>query len=293
MWKAFVTALVRHSLSAPELHIASYELWNEPDLKRNWTGTPAQLVTMATDAYSIIHRLDPSARVVGPAPSTATKYGVHFLPAYYAAGGSTQQDIVGMHAYVYDGSNFSTSPAGILNTISELRALMATYHISSKTIWFTEGNWGDINNYAMTDAQKVAYVAQEYLLMWSSGVVSRYYWYSWDNPKLGSLWDPTRGIHPAGIAYGRVANWLIGSVHPAQPCSESVDSTWTCTLTLSSGYPAEIVWNPNISKTITVSAALATYETLANSTVHSIAGNKVTIGNEPILLIGSQAVAIP
>jgi hypothetical protein len=32
-WKTFVTALVRHSLSSPEQHIAYFEMWNEPDLK--------------------------------------------------------------------------------------------------------------------------------------------------------------------------------------------------------------------------------------------------------------------
>ena len=141
IWKEFVTAVVKHSLSSPELHIAYYEMWNEPDLTRNWTGTPAQLVTMVKDAYAIIHSLDPNAKVIGPTPSTANQYGVHFLPDYYAAGGATAQDIVGLHAYLYTGSDFSTSPAAITTSISQLQALMAKYSISSKPIWFTEGNW--------------------------------------------------------------------------------------------------------------------------------------------------------
>jgi hypothetical protein len=87
IWKEFVTAVVKHSLSAPELHIAYYEMWNEPDLSRNWTGTPTQLAKMVEDAYAIIHALDPNAKVIGPTPSTANQYGVHFLPDYYAAGG--------------------------------------------------------------------------------------------------------------------------------------------------------------------------------------------------------------
>jgi fibronectin type 3 domain-containing protein len=293
IWKAFVTALVNHSLSSPDLHIAYYELWNEPDLQRNWTGTPAQLVTMAKDAYAIIHKLDPSARVIGPSPSTANKYGVHFLPAYYAAGGATAQDFVGMHAYLYDGAAFSTSPAGITLTISELETLMTTYGISDKSIWFTEGNWGDVNNTSMTGAQKAAYVAQEYLLMWSSGKVDRYYWYAWDSTALGTLWDSSSGINTAGIAYGRLTDWLVGSVHQDQPCSEGADATWTCKLTLANGYPGEIIWNASTSKTVAVSAGYATYETLADSAVHSIQANNVVIGSEPILLVGSQAGSNP
>jgi hypothetical protein len=64
---------------------------------------------------------------------------------------------------------------------------------------------------------------------------------------------------------------------------------WTCALKLSTGYPAEIIWNPNVSKTITVGAAFATFRTLNNGTVQSIAGHQVAIGSLPILIIESQA----
>jgi fibronectin type 3 domain-containing protein len=293
LWKAYVTAVVQHSLSSPDLHIDFYELWNEPDLLRDWSGTPAQLVTMARDAYTIIHQLDPKALVIGPAPSTATQFGVHFLPAYYAAGGATAQDVVGMHAYLYDGNTFSTSPAGITDTISELRALMGTYGITNKSIWFTEGNWGDVNNSTMTATQKSAYVTQEYLLMWASGVVGRFYWFSWDATALGTLWSSSTGIQPAGIAYGRIASWLVGSTHLDQPCAQGSDGTWTCNLVLASGYPAQIIWNPTVAKTISVDPSFVTSETLSNTTVTSIVGHQVAIGNAPVLIVSGQAVVNP
>jgi hypothetical protein len=286
-WKTFVTALVRHSLSSPELHIAYYEMWNEPDLKRNWSGTPAQLVTMAKDAYAIIHALDPGAKLVGPTASTANQYGVHFLPDYYAAGGATAQDIVGLHAYLYTGSSFSTTPAAITTSISQLQKLMATYQISNKPIWFTEGNWNGDGLGSLTGAQKAAYLAQEYMLMWSTDAVARYYWYSWDS-KVGTLWTPATGLTPAGTAYNQLADWLIDSTHSANPCSTAPDGTWTCALKLSTGYPAEIIWNPDVSKTITVGAAFATSRTLTSGTVQSIAGHQVAIGSLPVLVIGSQ-----
>jgi hypothetical protein len=287
-WKAFVTALVQHSLSSPELHIAYYEMWNEPDLKLNWSGTPSQLVTMAKDAYAIIHAMDPSAKVIGPAPSTANQYGVHFLPDYYAAGGAVAQDIVGLHAYLYTGSNFSTTPAGITTSISQLQKLMTTYGIGSKPIWFTEGNWNADALGPLTDAQKAAYLAQEYMLMWSTDAVARYYWYSWDG-RAGTLWTSAAGLTPAGTAYNQLADWLIDSTHSPNPCNTASDGTWTCVLKLSTGYPAEIIWNPDVSKTITVGAAFATFKTLTDSTVHSIVSHQVAIGSLPVLVIGSQA----
>jgi hypothetical protein len=289
-WKEFVTALVKHSLASPEHHISYYEMWNEPDLKSNWAGTPAQLVTLVRDAYAIIHSLDPNAKVIGPSPSTANQYGVHFLPDYYAAGGAASQDVVGMHAYLYTGSSFSTSPANITLTISQLKALMVKYGIGNKTIWLTEGNWNGSGIDTLTETQQAAYLAQEYMLIWSTDAVSRYYWYSWDNLKIGQLWDETNGIHPAGTAYGLLAKWLIGSTHSANPCNAGTDGTWTCSLTLSTGYPGQIIWNPGISKTVTVSASFATYETLTASTVRSIASHQVTIGPLPILVIGTQTI---
>jgi hypothetical protein len=103
------------------------------------------------------------------------------------------------------------------------------------------------------------------------------------------MWTSGGGINSSGVAYGVLYDWLVGSTHSANPCSEGSDGTWTCALTLSTGYPAEIVWNVTTSKTITVDKAFATYQTLANTTAHSIAGNQVAIGNEPILIIKSQA----
>jgi polysaccharide biosynthesis protein PslG len=288
IWKEFVTAVVKHSLSSPELHIAYYEMWNEPDLSRNWTGTPAQLATMVKDAYSIIHTLDPKAKVVGPTPSTANQYGVHFLPAYYAAGAANAQDIVGIHAYLYNGSSFATNPSGITTSISQLQKLMSTYGISSKPIWFTEGSWSGSDSSSLSDSQKAAYLAQEYMLMWSTGAVSRYYWYAWDS-YLGTLWTPTGGMTQAGITYNQLADWLIGSTSASNPCSEDSSATWICSLTLSTGYPAEIIWNANTSKTITVDASFLTSRTLANSTVHSILNHQVGIGPLPVLIVKGQA----
>ena len=289
IWKEFVTAIVKHSLSASDLHIAYYEMWNEPDLTRNWTGTPAQLAKMVEDAYTIIHTLDPSAKVIGPTPSTANQYGVHFLPDYYAAGAAKSQDIVGIHAYLYNGSSFASNPSGITTTITQLKELMSKYGISSKPIWFTEGSWaGAGSGPSLSNSQKSAYLAQEYMLMWSTESVSRYYWYAWDSD-LGTLWTPSGGLTQPGVTYQQLAEWLVGSTHASSPCKEDSNGTYTCSLTLSSGYPAQIIWNAGSSKTITVDSSFVTTKTLASSTVKSISNHEVAIGPLPIIVIKGQA----
>ena len=277
--KAFVTALVAHSVASTTAHIKYYEIWNEPDLLGTWSGTAAQLVTMGKDIASIVHQMDPSAMVVGPAPSTGNSSGIHFLPAYYDAGGAPYQDVVGMHAYIYTGSAFSSVPEGIQTTIDQLKLLTSANGVGDKPVFFTEGSWG--KDTTLTSDEQVSYLAREYLLMWMNGV-GRYYWYAWDSTDWGDLYDGS--LLPPGTAYGQLESWLVGSSHPPTPCTQASDSTWTCLLTQSSGADAEILWNPSTSKSVSVGGAFTHVQTLADATVNAIAGGAVTVGPQPILV---------
>jgi hypothetical protein len=281
--KNFTTALVNHSRASATAHIKYYELWNEPDLRMSWSGSAAQLVTMGRDIAEIVHRLDPSAKVVGPAPGTANRFGVHFLPAYYAAGGAPYQDIVGIHAYLYDGSTLASTPEGIVDSITHLRALMNAYGIGSKPVFYTEGTWGgEPTDTTMTTDQKVAYLAREHLLMWMHGV-DRYYWYQWDNPGWGQL-ASNGALLPTGVAYGILQSWLVGSTHVPNQCAEDANGTWTCSLVRKNGGPALILWNPNGAQTVAVPATHTHYLTLDSTSVHAIAAHTVTAGLKPIMV---------
>jgi hypothetical protein len=286
LWKAFVTALVQHSLSSPTAHITHYEIWNEPD-RGFWTGTYAQMVTMAKDAYAVIHALDPSALVLGPSPSSCCTDGFTWLQNYYAAGGAglNAQDIVAYHAYP---SALLPEPTALPESIDTIRGLMSQYGIADEPLWFTEGSWDGSGQTSLTSEQQVAYLAQQYLFVWAKGA-ERYYWFSWDSSTYGTLWQPTTGILPPGTAYGLLYNWLVGSVHPTPACSQDTQDTWTCNLTLANGDAAEIVWNPNTAQSFTTGPIFTTYQTLDDSVVHSIVGNTVTIGNKPILLVANSS----
>jgi hypothetical protein len=278
LWKAFVTALVQHSLASPYAHIRYYEIWNEANLLQFWTGSYAQLVKMASDAYAIIHALDPNALVVGPSSSGGTSIALNgWYLNYFAAGGATPLDIVAYHAYLAKGD----APEGIAHIIDLLHDLMTKYGIARRPLWFTEGSWG--NDSALTAEQAAGWLARQYLVMWSKGV-GRYYWYSWDNPQWGTLWDATSGIHPAGTAYGQLEGWLVGSSHAAEPCAKESDATWTCTLALSNGAPAKILWNTSAAKTVAVGGSFTVYQTLDGATSHAITGGAVANGDEPVLV---------
>jgi hypothetical protein len=115
--------------------------------------------------------------------------------------------------------------------------------------------------------------------LWSQNI-PRFYWYTWDySDRFGGLTNASRvastgeTINAAGIAYRVLEEWFVGSVHSPSPCHEMSDSTWHCGLTLADGDLAEIVWNPNTTKTITISSAFSTYRTLRSRAIHSIVGN--------------------
>jgi hypothetical protein len=281
IWKTFVTALVHHSLASSTGHIKYYEIWDEPNAPNGifWSGTDAQLATMAKDAYEIIHALDPNALVLSPSP-TGGAFSSNWMKTYWAAGGAAALDIIADHGWTKP-VNGVQNTQDLLAVIDSVHAAEASYGLPEKPIWFTEGNWGKNPG---TNDQQVAFLATEYLFLWSKGV-SRFYWYAWDNTSgWGPLWDSTHGVHPAGVAYGLLYKWMVGSTHADNPCSEDADSTWSCKLNLADGAAAQIVWNAGGSRSFTVPSTFSVYRTLDNANVNNIVGNTVTIGPKPILL---------
>ena len=285
-WKTYVTALVEHSLASHTAHIKYYELWNEPDLTAFYTGTMPQLVTMACDADTIIHTLDPSAQVISPVPSGGGgTNSAGWLAEYFAAGGTNCQDIISYHAYVG-----GTDPSFMWTATNNVRAVMSNYGIGSEPLWNTEGGSGQAS---LSSAQAEGYVGAFYTIAWAQGF-GRNYWYSWDGGTYAPEWNSTSGVLPAGIAYAQVYGWLEGSYQPSTtPCYQSVDNTWHCNLTLANGDPAQIVWNETTQKSLTVSSSFTTYETLDNSNQNTISSNTVTVSNKPILLVDPDISSQP
>lgn len=282
-FKRFAAELVLHSRESKVGKIAAYEIWNEPDLKQYWTGSPLALMTLAHDAYAIIRALDPDAIVAGPSGSGG--YGVKaFIQQYYgcAQPGAAPQDVFAYHAYLGDGERV---PKHLPDLLKNIAATKAMFGLSQQPTWFTEGGWGVAGSYSppLTSDEQVAYLAQLYLGMWLAGV-ERFFWYAWDNTApagaWGTLWNAP-GANPAGVAYGVLYNWLAGSVITAA-ATQNANGTWTAPLALASGAIAQIVWNPTAVHSLSTNAM--TYSTLDGKTYPAKNGS-VTVGPKPILLL--------
>jgi hypothetical protein len=275
-WDDFVTALVTRYKG----RIQIYELWNEPE--HSYSGTMTQLVAMMQDEHDIIRTLDPAASILSP---SMVSQGYPYLDSYFATGGSTDIDAIAIHTYPDPTNDVAESVTQSI-TIT-IKTVMDKYGLSSKPIWGTEGSWGPQSAGDITDPNlRAAFTARENLLAWSIGI-SRFYWYAWDSPDVGTLWSTTSVPTQSAVAYEQVIKWMSGATM-TQPCSPDSGGTpyhaiYTCALTRSGGYAALAVWNTDGSSTYVVPAQYLHYLDLQGNVAPVPSNHQVPIGLKPIL----------
>jgi polysaccharide biosynthesis protein PslG len=107
--------------------LRSYELWNEPDLRRYWSGTQEAFVRLVLrPGAAAIRRSDRGARiVVGPSRADG------WLAQLYEVGGREWFDVVAFHDYSDD---VATIAAGA----TALRRVLDAHGDNSKQLWLGE-----------------------------------------------------------------------------------------------------------------------------------------------------------
>lgn len=111
----FVGAMAaRYKAGSPNGRIHAYEIWNEPNLSREWgdrAPNAAEYVALLKASYQAIKKADPEAIVItaGLSPTTAppplAMPDVDYLKAMYAAGAKDYFDVLGVH-----GAGFKAPP---------------------------------------------------------------------------------------------------------------------------------------------------------------------------------------
>jgi hypothetical protein len=283
-WKDFVTALVSHAAG----RIKYWEIWNEPDCPYEWSGTNAQLVRMAKDAYAIIKAADPTAMVTTPSSVDAgSGHSIDiWLPAYLAAGGDAYADLVAFHGYVNPA--LGQQPEDIAKTVDRVTSSITGSALAKTPIWNSEGGWTSNTNLPDPDMQ-AAFVARVYLLQWFKGV-SRFYWFQYGNADTGTLWTPEGGPNEAEIAYGQVYGWLLNATLTG-PCA-ATGSVWTCSYTKADGVKQQAVWDASktcnnghcTTSSYTPDTVYNRYADLAGNVTAFTPGTTIKIGAKPILL---------
>jgi LysM repeat protein len=170
--------------------IQAYEIWNEPNLAREWGDRPpnaAEYVALLRVAYARIKEADPNAMVItaGLAP-TGTGLpdalpDVKYLRDMYAAGAKNYFDVLGVHAPGYKAAP-ETSPDEVQNNkdlggrrffcfrrVEDLRQVMVDNGDSGKQMAVLEFGWtsdsrpgSPYNWHAVSEETKADYIVRAY-----------------------------------------------------------------------------------------------------------------------------------
>lgn len=282
-WQDFVTAIVTHVNG----QVKYWEMWNEANDKKQWTGTNAQLVRMCQDAYTIIKSLDPTALVSTPSPAGGLQLqGPNWMGPYLTAGGGAYADMLTFHGYI---SMLSYSPPeNEVPIIVAYKRLLSTNKLTIP-MWDTQAGWNLDSNVPDPDMQ-AAYLSRLYLLSAGNGV-SRLYWFQYGPGNFGTIWTQTGGLNTAGIAYTQIYNWVVGTIDNA-PCKAN-GTVYTCGFKGPNGLLEQAVWDTSQScsggvcttSSFTPSTTYIDYWDLAgNETTISPPGSTIQIGAKPLLL---------
>lgn len=154
--------------------VAAYELWNEPNLKREWRGfdlSAEKFVELIKAGSSGVREGDPKAIIISGAPATT---GIDdkinaiddrvYLRDMIAAGVADYVDAIGAHPYgagnppderasdaAHVRSGFNTHPSFFfLDTIEDYHAILLEAKIDLP-IWITEFGWPSIERFGKVD----------------------------------------------------------------------------------------------------------------------------------------------
>ena len=146
--------------------VAAYELWNEPNLQREWNGTPlnaADLVELTRRGAAGVRAVDPAARIISAGPATTgINDGVNaiddrvYFGGMLAAGVAEFVDGAGVHPYGWanppdaravDATQVSSSHNNhpsffFADTLEEYHELLVAAGAEAIPLWPTEFGWG-------------------------------------------------------------------------------------------------------------------------------------------------------
>jgi polysaccharide biosynthesis protein PslG len=190
-----VTRLVaRYGTGSPIGRIDAVEIWNEPNLDREWGGKPISRQTareyldLLKDAYQGAKEADPNVTVVtaGLSP-TGTNTGAAmpddvYLDWLFRDGLAGHYDVLGAHGAGYGNApevapipnGPYTHPSFFFRRVEQLRAIQEAYGDAGKQIWLLEFGWTtdqvnpDYSWYAVSPETQADYLVRAYQFAKSS-----------------------------------------------------------------------------------------------------------------------------
>ena len=206
-WQEFLSNFVRRygprgsfwavHPSLPYHPTTSFEIWNEPNLKLFWGGTPnpRDYLRLLKISKAAIRGVDPSAQIVfgGLFPFPMPQYGMKALKfinkLYRGKGAKKSFNVLSLHPYSY-------TPKLLVPTLRLFRKNLNSHRSGRKPIWITELGWATsghdwaISPFRATEAQQAQYLTQSFnKLLRARGELrlQRIFWQVWqDHPDTDS-----------------------------------------------------------------------------------------------------------
>lgn len=274
-WKSWVTAVAQRYGNS----IDSYQIWNEANLSDFYQGTPKEMAQLTKEAYTIIRRYDPTAKVVSASSTVRLESAYQrFFPAYLKELKKLgwPVDVISIHTYPAG----TGTPADRAKYITTAKSDMKKAKVpASKGLWDTEINYGikgpgNIKGRQITGDTAAAWTAQTYLQNLLYGV-DRSYWYYWYQPdgRLGIVMQPGT---PGAVGYQTAYSWVADSYYSCTSGDVNVCQFGDNT------NPEVVVWKSSGSGTYTVPANATVQCTAMNVCTPVAPGTSVSVGSMPL-----------
>lgn len=164
--------------------VAAYELWNEPNLQREWNGVPldaAALVSLLRAGADGVRAVDPTALIISAAPAvTGINDGLtamddrSYFRAMLNAGVAEVVDGLGVHPYGWANppdatvampdaaaTTHNNHPSFFFrDTLMDYGAMLTEFGITDKQLWATEFGWGSFDRFNVAPPPGAEFMTQ-------------------------------------------------------------------------------------------------------------------------------------
>ncbi len=264
-----------------------YQIWPEPNVKNNFTGTPQQMADMVAAASNIIRAVAPRATVVAPAMVLRLKSERTFMDAFFATTVNglsigSYVDAIGVDPYpLQDGT-----PEDAFRLLANAQTMLAAHHVTAP-LWSLEINYfvpvGGITSAAPpNDRISSSYVIRTFVLS-AAANVKRVYWLGWlQYFNLGISMVGDDGVTPsaAGVAYARAHTWLLGQ--RARGCTLDRKSRVYACRFVRNGHSSWAYWVKSGAARVAAPAGVRRVQNMYGAKLAVRSGQRIRVTNAPV-----------
>lgn len=184
--------------------IASWELWNEPDNRDYWLGTPADYARLIDSGASAVHAAAPDLKVV----FGGLAGGVEFLRSLFEQHDAAEQvDIVNLHAYY---ETWNPSPLETIPSYLDQVTGIIERQGRRQSIWLAEVGYSDYRpastatalfDYEHTPDFQAVMLLRTLALALSHPAVSLFAWYELKDPRASDAMIGDDNNRHLGVAF--------------------------------------------------------------------------------------------